>query len=33
MAVRLNSMVRKEACAIVSKRLDIGSLMSNFSSS
>lgn len=27
MAVRLNSMVRKEACAIVSKRLDIGSLL------
>ena len=27
MAVRLNSLVRKETCAIVSKRLDIGSVM------
>ena len=27
MAVRLNSLVRKETCAVVSKRLDIGSIM------
>ena len=27
MAVRLNSLVRKETCAVVTKRLDIGSIM------